>query len=265
MAPRRKNQESDAPPGFVEEQVANIEHGQLAEAVSGARIRPSQHNDVVPPNIEVDNSVTTGLKVTMTDKGKQVQVQGDVKVREGVEDDFQEGGEYEDEYVEDDMLEDEHPNPKFDRGNKDDEGDDQGPPLTIHFGSLPPVVVINYIYTTYGFQFNEEDRDRYVEEEEIIEEAEDTDGFVAELTEAFARLEASDEPWGVRMARLGSRIDLAAEVARQGKSSQQLLKELHEAGHKSVGFLGEDDGRYLFYVLYQGPEASSSSPIQNPS
>ncbi|CAI0472852.1 unnamed protein product [Linum tenue] len=233
--------------------------------ILGATIRPPPQNDFVPPNIEVDNSMTTGLKVTMTDKGKQVQVQGDVKIHEGVEDDFQEeGGEYEDEYAEDDMLDDEHPNPKFDRGNKDDEGDDQGPPLTIQFGSLPPVVVTNYILPMV-FQFNEEDRDRYVEEEEVIEEAEDTDGSVAELTEAFARLEASDEPWGVRMARLGSRIDLAAEVARQGKSSQRILKELHEAGHKSVGLLGEDDGRYPFYVLYQGPEASSSAPIHNPA
>ncbi|CAL1388972.1 unnamed protein product [Linum trigynum] len=113
------------------------------------------------------------------------------------------------------------------------------------------------------FQFNEEDWDKYVEE--VVEEAEDTDGSVAELTEAFSRLEASDEQWGVRKARLGSRIDLAAEVARQGKSSQQLLKELHEAGHKSVGLLGQDDWRYPFYVLYHSPEASSSSPIHNPS
>ncbi|CAL1407664.1 unnamed protein product [Linum trigynum] len=33
MAPRRSNQEGEAPAGFMEEQVANIEHGQVSEAV----------------------------------------------------------------------------------------------------------------------------------------------------------------------------------------------------------------------------------------
>ncbi|CAL1381154.1 unnamed protein product [Linum trigynum] len=35
MAPRRRNQEGDVPAGFVEEQAANIEHGQAADAVTG--------------------------------------------------------------------------------------------------------------------------------------------------------------------------------------------------------------------------------------
>ncbi|CAI0431009.1 unnamed protein product [Linum tenue] len=105
------------------------------------------------------------------------------------------------------------------------------------------------------FQFNEKDHDGYIEGEDV-EEASDEDGSVAELTEAFAHLEANNETWSVRMAHLGSRIDLAVETARQGQSSQQILKDLHEVGHRNVGFLGEDDGRYPFYALYQGPEAT---------
>ncbi|CAL1410399.1 unnamed protein product [Linum trigynum] len=35
MAPRRSNQEGDVSAGFVEEQVANIEHGQASDAVAG--------------------------------------------------------------------------------------------------------------------------------------------------------------------------------------------------------------------------------------
>ncbi|CAL1398855.1 unnamed protein product [Linum trigynum] len=38
MAPRQNNQEGDAPAGFVEEQVANIELGQVAEAVAGNNV-----------------------------------------------------------------------------------------------------------------------------------------------------------------------------------------------------------------------------------
>ncbi|CAN1310639.1 hypothetical protein LINPERPRIM_LOCUS28151 [Linum perenne] len=66
------------------------------------------------------------------------------------------------------------------------------------------------------------------------------------------------------MVHLGCRIDLATEAKRQYKSSQQLLKELYEAGHKHVGFLGED-GDYLFYVLYQGLEETMSLLVENPT
>ncbi|CAN1273167.1 hypothetical protein LINPERPRIM_LOCUS14894 [Linum perenne] len=48
------------------------------------------------------------------------------------------------------------------------------------------------------------------------------------------------------MVHLGCRIDLATEAKRQYKSSQRLLKELYEAGHKHVGLLGEDGGVILF-------------------
>ncbi|CAN1319468.1 hypothetical protein LINPERPRIM_LOCUS31238 [Linum perenne] len=72
-----------------------------------------------------------------------------------------------------------------------------------------------------------------------------------------------DEPWSVKMVRLGCRIDLATEAKRQYKSSQRLLKELYEAGNKHVGLLGEDGGRYPFYVLYQGLEENMYLLVEN--
>ncbi|CAL1403351.1 unnamed protein product [Linum trigynum] len=65
------------------------------------------------------------------------------------------------------------------------------------------------------------------------------------------------------MTRTGARINLSIETARQHKSSQQILREFYEDGHKYVGVLSEDDGRYPYYVLYQGPEGSTSLPLEN--
>ncbi|CAN1319936.1 hypothetical protein LINPERPRIM_LOCUS31484 [Linum perenne] len=84
---------------------------------------------------------------------------------------------------------------------------------------------------------------------------------VAHLVEEFNHLDMDDETWSVKMVRLGCRIDLATEAKRQYKSSQRLLKEQYEAGHKHVGLLGKDGGRYPFYVLYQGPEETMSLQV----
>ncbi|CAN1335917.1 hypothetical protein LINPERPRIM_LOCUS36943 [Linum perenne] len=88
---------------------------------------------------------------------------------------------------------------------------------------------------------------------------------VAHLVEEFNHLDMDDEPRSVKMISLGCRIDLATEAKRQYKSSQRLLKELYEAGHKHVGLLGEDGGRYPFYVLYRGPEETMFLPVENPT
>ncbi|CAN1302123.1 hypothetical protein LINPERPRIM_LOCUS25299 [Linum perenne] len=88
----------------------------------------------------------------------------------------------------------------------------------------------------------------HVESGEVDEEVTE-DQSVAHLVEEFNHLDMDDEPWSVKMVRLGCRVDLATEAKRQYKSSQRLLKELYEAGHKHVGLLGEDGGRYPFYVL----------------
>ncbi|CAN1244008.1 hypothetical protein LINPERPRIM_LOCUS5901 [Linum perenne] len=88
---------------------------------------------------------------------------------------------------------------------------------------------------------------------------------MAHLVEEFNHLDMDDESWSVKMVQLGCRIDLDTEAKRQYKSSQRLLKELYEAGHKHVGFLGEDEGCYPFYVLYQEPEETMTLPIENPT
>ncbi|CAN1220631.1 hypothetical protein LINGRAPRIM_LOCUS10 [Linum grandiflorum] len=90
-------------------------------------------NESLQANIKVDNSMTTGLKVTVLDKGKQVHAQNDNTVQEGMD------------CTEENMLEDEHPNPKFSREKRDEDEDGQGATTTLCFGSLPPVVVANYI------------------------------------------------------------------------------------------------------------------------
>ncbi|CAN1331700.1 hypothetical protein LINPERPRIM_LOCUS35435 [Linum perenne] len=91
------------------------------------------------------------------------------------------------------------------------------------------------------------------------------DKHVAHLVEEFNHLDMDDEPWIVKMVRLGCRIDLDTEAKRQYKSSQRLLKELYEAGHKHVALLGEDGRCYHFYVLYQGPKETMSLPVENPT
>ncbi|CAN1319794.1 hypothetical protein LINPERPRIM_LOCUS31405 [Linum perenne] len=88
---------------------------------------------------------------------------------------------------------------------------------------------------------------------------------VAHLVEEFNHLDMDDEPWTVKMVRLGCRIDLAIEARRKYKSSQRLLKELYEVDHKHVGFLGEDGGCYHFYMLYQGLEETMSLLVENPT
>ncbi|CAN1324005.1 hypothetical protein LINPERPRIM_LOCUS32936 [Linum perenne] len=88
---------------------------------------------------------------------------------------------------------------------------------------------------------------------------------VAHLVEDFNHLDMDVDPWSVKMVRLGCRVVLATEAKRQYKSSQRLFKELYEADHKHVGLLGEDGGRYPFYVLYQGPEETMSLPLENPT
>ncbi|CAN1319911.1 hypothetical protein LINPERPRIM_LOCUS31467 [Linum perenne] len=88
---------------------------------------------------------------------------------------------------------------------------------------------------------------------------------VAHLVEEFNHLNMDDEPWSLKMVRLRCRINLATEAKRQYKSSQRLLKELYEAGHKHVGLLSEDGGCYPFYVLYQGLEETMSLSVENPT
>ncbi|CAN1245632.1 hypothetical protein LINGRAPRIM_LOCUS3004 [Linum grandiflorum] len=61
------------------------------------------------------------------------------------------------------------------------------------------------------FQFFAKNLEENIENKDSVI---DEDEFVVELVKAFASLEASDEPWGTRMAHLGGQIDLAAEVAR---------------------------------------------------
>ncbi|CAN1345617.1 hypothetical protein LINPERPRIM_LOCUS40443, partial [Linum perenne] len=73
----------------------------------------------------------------------------------------------------------------------------------------------------------------HVESGEVDEEVTE-DQSVAHLVEEFNHLDMDDEPWSVKMVRLGCRVDLATEAKRQYKSSQRLLKELYEAGHKHV-------------------------------
>ncbi|CAN1303386.1 hypothetical protein LINPERPRIM_LOCUS25822 [Linum perenne] len=114
------------------------------------------------------------------------------------------------------------------------------------------------------FQSKEEDQQVHVESGEADEEVME-DKYVAHLVDEFNHLDMDDEPWRVKMVRLGCRIDLATEAKRQYKSSQRLLKELYEAGHKHVGLLGEDGGCYPFYVLYQGLEEAMSLPVKNPT
>ncbi|CAN1267920.1 hypothetical protein LINPERPRIM_LOCUS12963 [Linum perenne] len=87
------------------------------------------------------------------------------------------------------------------------------------------------------------------------------DQSVAHLVEEFNHLDMDDEPWSVKMVRLGYRIDLATEAKRQYKSSQRLLKELYEAGHKHMGLLGEDGGALSFLCVVprsRGDNVSSS-------
>ncbi|CAN0925458.1 hypothetical protein LINGRAHAP2_LOCUS34772 [Linum grandiflorum] len=223
----------------------------------GKELGTFRRNESLQANIKVDNSMSTGLKVTVLDKGKQVQAQNDNTVQEGMGENLLDvllGGEdnglmesllegYDadmEDCTEDNMLEDEHPNPKFSRENRDEDEDGQGATTTLRFGSLPPVVVANYILPMV-FQFSAGNSEENIEDEDSVI---DEDESVVELVEAFASLEASDEPWGTRMARLGGQINLAAEVVRQGRSSQQILRELHEAGHKNVGLLGKDRGRF---------------------
>ncbi|CAN1221842.1 hypothetical protein LINGRAPRIM_LOCUS413 [Linum grandiflorum] len=221
---------------------AQTRQGQYT-STPGKEVGTFRRNESLQANIKVDNSKSTGLKVTMLDKGKQVQAHNENTVQEGMGENLL------------NMLEDEHPNPKFSREKRDEDEDGQGATTTLCFGSLPPVVVANYILPMV-FQFSAENLEESIENEDSVM---DEDESVVELVEAFASLEASDEPWGTRMAHLGGQIDLA----RQGRSSQQILRELHKAGHKNVSLLGEDRGRFLYFVLYQGPKTTSSVPIEN--
>ena len=111
-----------------------------------------------------------------------------------------------------------HPNPRFEKNDKEDDGDDQGPPITINFGSLPPTVATNYILPRI-FESKEEDQQVHVESGEADEEVME-DQPVAHLVEEFNHLDMNDEPWSVKMVWLGCRIDLATEAKRQYKSSQ---------------------------------------------
>ncbi|CAN0843640.1 hypothetical protein LINGRAHAP2_LOCUS3960 [Linum grandiflorum] len=149
---------------------AQTRQGQYT-STHGKEVGTFRRNGSLQANIKVDNSMSTGHKVTVLDKGKQVQSQGDNTVQVGM-------GE--------NLL-------------------------------------------------------------DVLLDGQD------------------DKPWGNRMARLGGRINLAAKVARQGRSSHQILREFHEAGHKNVGLLGENRGRFHYFVLYQGPETTSSVPIENPT
>ncbi|CAN1836506.1 hypothetical protein LINPERHAP1_LOCUS34796 [Linum perenne] len=237
------------------------------------RMQQPRAEDALQADIKVDNSMSSGLKVTVLGKGKRVQAPRVEEVNEKVEDNLQTDdglGLYDAGYdadIDDDfddvMIDVDHPNPRFERKDKEDDGDDQGPPVTIKFGSLPPTVATNYILPRI-FQSKEEDQQVHVESGEVDEEVTE-DQSVAHLVEEFNHLDMDDEPWSVKMVRLGCRVDLATEAKRQYKSSQRLLKELYEAGHKHVGLLGEDGGRYPFYVLYQEPEETTTLPVENPT
>ncbi|CAI0509624.1 unnamed protein product [Linum tenue] len=234
-------------------------------------------------NVNVDNSAT-GLRVTVAGAGKVVEDNLDGN-DQGVPGEAEYDAELDDSLIEEEMLELEEPKSKFDRKNKDDDDDNQGAPMTIQFGSLPPVVVNNYILPLIfhiDLENQGEDGEVVMEVEELDEAAQEVN--VAELVSGFAQLTLEEEneepaaaelvggaadlpieaePWSAMMARTNGWIDLAVESARQNKSSQRILKELYEAGHKAVGPLGEDEGRYPFYVLYQGPKESTSVPVEN--
>ena len=118
-------------------------------APGNIKAQPPRSKDDLQENIRVDNSMSTNLKV------KQVQAPDVPQVERKMEDDFQ--GEMEgfddlyatdmggDFIINDEMIEAVHPNPRFDRENEKDEEDDQGLTQTVQFGSLPRVVVNNYI------------------------------------------------------------------------------------------------------------------------
>ncbi|CAN1239735.1 hypothetical protein LINGRAPRIM_LOCUS2462 [Linum grandiflorum] len=201
-----------------------------------AESQQSTQGDGMQTNIKVDNTVSTGLKVTVLGRGKHVQTHEVPKEEEKMEDNFQE------------MIVEEHPNPRFGREDKEDEGDDHGLAQTVQFGSLPPVVVNNYILPIV-FQWSADGEQviidtEAVEGEATVEEETIEDQPIAQLIEELTlEEEDDDEPWSVRMVRKGCRLDLEAEAKRQYRSSQRILKELYEAGHKQVGLLGEDRGR----------------------
>ncbi|CAN0858222.1 hypothetical protein LINGRAHAP2_LOCUS7138 [Linum grandiflorum] len=241
-----------------------------------AESQQSTQGDGMQTNIKVDNTVSTGLKVTVLGRGKHVQTNEVPKEEEKMEDNFQgdmdgyDADIDDDDFVDDEMIVEEHPNPRFGREDKEDEGDDHGLAQTVQFGSLPPVVVNNYILPIV-FQWSADGEQviidtEAVEGEATVEEEAIEDQPIAQLIEELTLEEQDDdEPWSVRMVRKGCRLDLEAEAKRQYRSSQRILKELYEAGHKQVGLLGEDGGRYPYYVLYQGPEESIDLPVKNPS
>ncbi|CAL1382858.1 unnamed protein product [Linum trigynum] len=183
-------------------------------------------------NVRVNNSVATGLKVTLSDSGKSVEKNDEAPENDGY------NAELDESFMEEEMLELEHPMSKFDRNNKED---DHNTSTTIQFGSLPPVVVNNYIFSMiFHFELDGErgDGEFEVEAEELDEasheqtiaelasgfagldlDGDDEESSVAELVTEFASLALEDEPGSVMMARTGARINLSAETARQHKSS----------------------------------------------
>ncbi|CAN1245910.1 hypothetical protein LINGRAPRIM_LOCUS3062 [Linum grandiflorum] len=207
---------------------AQTRQGQYT-STRGKELGTFRRNESLQANIEVDNYMSTGLKNDNTVQEGMGENLLDVLLGgedDGLMDSLLEGYDADmEDCTEENMLEDEHPNPKFSREKRDEDEDGQGATTTLRF-----------------------DLEENIENEDLVI---DEDESVVELVEAFASLEASDEPWGTRMARLGGQIDLAAEV-------------LHEAGHKNVSLLGEDRGRFPYFVLCQGPETTSSVPVENP-
>ncbi|CAL1389222.1 unnamed protein product [Linum trigynum] len=117
--------------------------------------------------VRVNNSDATGLKVIVPDSGKSVEKKDEPPANDGYD------GELDESFMEEEMLELEHPGSKFDRNTKDDE-DDHDTSTTIQFGSLPPVVVVNNYILPMIFYF-EMDGERGDGEFEVgVEEVDET-------------------------------------------------------------------------------------------
>ncbi|CAL1403353.1 unnamed protein product [Linum trigynum] len=118
-------------------------------------------------NVRVNNSAATGLRVTVSDSSKSLEKKEEAPTDDGYD------AEMDESFIEEEMLELEHPRSKFDRNSKDDEDDDHNTSTTIQFASLPPVVVNNYILPMiFHFEVDGERRDGEIEAEiEEVDEA----------------------------------------------------------------------------------------------
>ncbi|CAL1358950.1 unnamed protein product [Linum trigynum] len=139
-------------------------------------------------NVRVNNSATTSLRVTVSDSGKNAEKKEEAPTDDGYD------AEMDESFIKEEMMELEHPRSKFDRNSKDDEDDDHNTSTTIQFGSLPPVVVNNYILPMiFHFEVDGERGDVGIEaEDEEVDEA-SHEQAIAELNGGFAELDLDEE------------------------------------------------------------------------